>query len=66
MLGVDVSESDGTFAWQVIAGVRKAISANIDLGLKYRFFNTTKFKFGETTTAASCRASSGRTRCCRA
>ena len=38
---IDASDSDGVFAWQVIAGVRKAISANIDLGLKYRFFNTT-------------------------
>ena len=27
------------FAWQAIAGVRTAISPNIDLGLKYRFFN---------------------------
>ena len=60
----DVSESDGTYAWQVIAGVRKAVSTNVDLGLKYRFFNTTKFKFGDEATKASCRASSGRTRCC--
>ena len=27
------------FAWQAIAGVRYAVSPNIDLGLKYRFFN---------------------------
>ena len=39
---------DGVLAWQVIAGVRKAISPNIDLGLKYRFFNTTKFNVEET------------------
>jgi len=32
-------DSDTGFAWQVIAGVRKAISDNVDLGLKYRFFN---------------------------
>ena len=31
--------SRGRVAWQVIAGVRTAISPNIDLGLKYRFFN---------------------------
>ncbi len=42
----DVNENDGGFAWQVIAGVRKAVSPNIELGLKYRFFNTTKFKYG--------------------
>ena len=35
----DVSDSDSGFAWQLIAGVRAPISANIDLGLKYRFFN---------------------------
>ena len=44
----DISENDGTFAWQVIAGVRKAVSSNIELGLKYRFFNTTKFKFDDS------------------
>ena len=43
----DVNENDGGFAWQVIAGVRKAVSTNIELGLKYRFFNTTKFKYGD-------------------
>ncbi len=48
-----VSESDGTFAWQVIAGVRKAVSANVDLGLKYRFFNTTKYKFGDDDGASA-------------
>ncbi|HVH37387.1 MAG TPA: outer membrane beta-barrel protein, partial [Sphingomicrobium sp.] len=33
------SDSDDSFAWQAIAGVRKAISSNMELGLKYRFFN---------------------------
>jgi outer membrane protein OmpA-like peptidoglycan-associated protein len=32
----NLGDSDGTFAWQVIAGVRKAVSSNIELGLKYR------------------------------
>ena len=31
--------SDSGFAYQAIAGVRHPISQNIDLGLKYRFFN---------------------------
>jgi opacity protein-like surface antigen len=31
--------SDTGFAWQSIAGVRHPISDNIDVGLKYRFFN---------------------------
>src|SRR5688572_14142343 len=42
----DVSDSDGGFAWQVIAGVRTAVSENIDLGLKYRFFNAGHVKYG--------------------
>ena len=32
--------SDWKLAWQVFAGVRQPISDNIDLTLKYRFFNT--------------------------
>ena len=38
----DGSLSDSGFAWQVIAGIRYAISPNIDLGLKYRFFKGPK------------------------
>src|SRR6478735_6552765 len=30
-----VHETDSSFAWQVIAGVRKAVSDNLDVGLKY-------------------------------
>ena len=39
-----VDDSDSRFAWQVIAGVRKAITSNVDLGLKYRFFNVNNVK----------------------
>lgn len=38
-LGPVVNDSDRGFAWQVIAGVRAPLSDNIDVGLKYRFFN---------------------------
>jgi len=41
------SDSDGTIAWQILAGVSKSVSPNIDLGLKYRFFNASKLKFGD-------------------
>jgi OmpA-OmpF porin, OOP family len=34
-----LDDSDTRFAWQVIAGVRQAISDNVDVQLKYRFFN---------------------------
>ena len=61
------SDSDSGFAWQAIAGVRKAISENIDLGLKYRFFNAGGIKyrqFGQRWRAV--RASTALTRCWRA
>jgi len=29
-----------SFAWQVVAGVRQALTPNVDATLKYRFFNT--------------------------
>ena len=35
-----LGDSDSAWAWQGIAGVRYAISPNIDLGLKYRYFRT--------------------------
>jgi OmpA-OmpF porin, OOP family len=34
-----LDDSQTKFAWQVIAGVRQAITPNIDVTLKYRFFN---------------------------
>jgi outer membrane protein OmpA-like peptidoglycan-associated protein/opacity protein-like surface antigen len=36
--------SDTKLAWQVFAGVRQAISDNIDVTLKYRFFNADKIR----------------------
>jgi len=41
------SDDDGAVAWQILAGIRKAITPNIDLGLKYRFFNVSKLDFNE-------------------
>src|SRR3546814_5435738 len=37
-----VDDSDSKFAWQAIAGVRRAITTNIDFGLTYRFFNVVR------------------------
>ncbi|MBA3576919.1 MAG: porin family protein [Sphingomonas sp.] len=42
--GIDGSISDSRIAWQVVAGVRTALSMNLDLGLKYRFFNVPNLK----------------------
>jgi OOP family OmpA-OmpF porin len=42
------SDSDSAVAWQAIAGLRFALSPNIDLGMKYRFFNSGNLKFGDS------------------
>jgi outer membrane protein OmpA-like peptidoglycan-associated protein/opacity protein-like surface antigen len=34
-----LDDSDSKLAWQVFAGVRQAVSDNIDVTVKYRFFN---------------------------
>lgn len=34
-----IDDSDTGFAWQILAGVRAPLNDNIDVGLKYRFFN---------------------------
>jgi outer membrane protein OmpA-like peptidoglycan-associated protein/opacity protein-like surface antigen len=35
-----IDDSDSGFAWQLLAGVRAPLTDNIDVGLKYRYFNT--------------------------
>ncbi len=34
-----LDDSDTGFAWQALAGVRAPLNDNVDVGLKYRFFN---------------------------
>ncbi len=34
-----IDDSDSRFAWQVVAGVRQAISDTVDITVRYRFFN---------------------------
>ncbi|HST35841.1 MAG TPA: OmpA family protein [Allosphingosinicella sp.] len=34
-----IDDSDTRFAWQVIAGLRQAVTDNIDVTVRYRFFN---------------------------
>ena len=43
--GGTVSDSDSSIAWQLIAGMRKAISYNLDLGVKYRYFVAPKVSY---------------------
>jgi opacity protein-like surface antigen len=38
-------ESDGSFAWQLIAGVRYPISESIDMGLKYKYFDMSSLDY---------------------
>ncbi|HEX8625234.1 MAG TPA: OmpA family protein [Allosphingosinicella sp.] len=45
--------SDTGLAWQVFAGVRQAISDNIDVTLKYRFFNADKVRLTAFNGGAS-------------
>jgi OOP family OmpA-OmpF porin len=37
--GTFLDDSDSGFAWQVVAGLRQAISDNVDVHVRYRFFN---------------------------
>ncbi len=43
----NLADRDSKLAWQAIAGVRKSISPTVDLGLKYRFFNTRRMNFAD-------------------
>jgi outer membrane protein OmpA-like peptidoglycan-associated protein/opacity protein-like surface antigen len=37
-------DSDTRFAWQLVAGVRQALSENVDITVRYRFFNVTNLE----------------------
>lgn len=39
-----INSSDEGFAWQALAGIRAPLSDNIDVGIKYRFFNMDNIK----------------------
>lgn len=40
-----VDGSDTRLAWQLVAGVRQALSRNVDIHLRYRFFNVDELEF---------------------
>jgi outer membrane protein OmpA-like peptidoglycan-associated protein len=44
-VGTVVDDSSTDFAWQLIAGARVALSNNVDLGVKYRYFVADGFEF---------------------
>lgn len=43
--GLIIDDSDTRFAWQLFAGVRQALTRNIDIHLKYRFFNVDELEY---------------------
>ena len=45
-----LGDSDSAWAWQLIAAVRTAVSNNIDVGLKYRYFRTGHLDFNDSET----------------
>jgi outer membrane protein OmpA-like peptidoglycan-associated protein/opacity protein-like surface antigen len=47
-----LDDSDSRLAWQLFAGVRQAISDNIDVTVKYRFFNVPDIKLVAATGGA--------------
>ena len=38
-------ESNGSFAWQIVAGARYPITPDIDIGLKYKYFDMSSLDF---------------------
>ena len=44
-VGTVVDDSATDFAWQLLAGARVALSDNVDLGVKYRYFVANNFGF---------------------
>ncbi len=49
-------DEDSAFSWQALAEVRTALSPSLDVGLKYRYFQTGKLNYGrfcQTTCGAT-------------
>ena len=58
----ELGESESKAAWQAIAGVRAAVTDNIDVGLKYRYFRSlSRLNFADAAAFAPVGAGSGGT-----
>jgi opacity protein-like surface antigen len=55
-------DRDSAFAGQIIAGVRQAITPNLDLGVKYRYFRTARLNFGDSFDDGTVFGASGKLR----
>jgi len=53
-----LDDDDSGFAWQLLAGVRQAVSDNVDVSLKYRYFNSGNLDFNDTINEGDGRFSS--------
>jgi opacity protein-like surface antigen len=51
--GVFLDDSDSRLAWQVIAGVRQAVTDNIDVSVKYRWLNVENVEMTTATGLAT-------------
>lgn len=43
----EFGDKKGKFAWQLLAGLQKPVSSNVDVGIKYRYFRTGKLDFDD-------------------
>ncbi|MFO6447475.1 OmpA family protein [Erythrobacter sp. NE805] len=50
-VGTLIDDSKSDFAWQLIGGVRLPVTRNLDLGVKYRYFNVDDFRLQATNGA---------------
>ena len=48
-----INDKDGAFAWQAIAGFTYAVSPNVDIGMRYKYFQTGSLNFHDNTNSAT-------------
>src|SRR6185369_13403100 len=48
-----VNEKDGAFAWQAILGLQYALSPNLDLGMRYKYFTTGSLNFNDNNVGVN-------------
>lgn len=47
--GPNLIDKQSKFAWQIIAGARREIGPNVELGLKYRYFQVPRLTFNDAS-----------------
>jgi opacity protein-like surface antigen len=56
-------DNEGKFAWQLLAGLEKSVTSNVDIGVKYRYFRTGKLDFDDQFAFAPGTGSCGTAAC---